>query len=55
MTVLGPNDPRAIRQSGKLLGFCTHCWRVRWLASVSHHDSKGTPHGVCLSCDKEGK
>lgn len=35
----------------RVLGFCTSCTRVRWLALVTNYDKRGNPHGICHSCD----
>lgn len=35
-----------------ILGFCSRCFRVRWLARIEGERS-GMPHGICRSCARE--
>lgn len=41
------------RTTEDVLGFCTACFRVRWLAVIESHDRRGNPQGTCRSCDRE--
>jgi hypothetical protein len=36
-----------------LLGFCTDCFRVRWLGVVDHMGEGQVPHGTCRQCVRE--